>query len=283
MSTSIKILLLLLAWLLYTVLVYRGCKRELCLTCGDGAQSGIVAPPVDSAQASVKRYPIDFQWGNANPFQNDGAEDEIAALKAGLAADNILEVTGYYYEGEPKPQGFENMGFARAEQIKTLLVKAGIPADRIRVRARALDEAPGMREGYFVGYESRWLAPEKKDVVETLQELDDRIIIRFPTGSTQKVYDKTVDDYLDKLADRIKKTGETVTLTGHTDNVGDDAKNMTLGQGRADAVKQILVAKGVKPEQITTASKGETQPVTSNDTEAGRAENRRVELRLNKK
>ena len=137
MSTPIKILLLLLAWLLYTVFAYRGCKEELCLHCGDGT-AGVVAPPA-GPEESITRYPIDFQWDNAEAFKNDGADAELKALAAGLQNNNnVLEVTGYYYEGEKAPPGFDNMGFARAARLKDMLAAAGVPADRIQTRARAL-------------------------------------------------------------------------------------------------------------------------------------------------
>lgn len=278
MSTPIKILLLLLAWLLYTVFVFRGCKEQLCLTCGDGVSTGVVAPPDEEADTRT-RYPIDFLWEKAEPFKNEGADDQIKSILADLNDNNILEVTGYYFEGEASPGEFENLGFARADQIKRMLIAAGIPAGRIQVRARAMQESEGVRDNYFVGYESRWLEPEQK-VVETVQELDDRIIIRFPVGSTQMTYDKNVDDYLDQLAERVKKTGETITLTGHTDNTGTVDGNQKLGQERAQAIKRILTGKGVIAGQVQTDSKGQTQPVTTNDTEEGRRENRRVEVRL---
>jgi len=281
MSTPIKILLLLLAWLLYTIFVWQGCKEELCLHCGDGT-AGVVAP-LGEPEESITRYPIDFQWDNAEAFKNEGADDELRKLAAGMQGNNILELTGYYFEGEKAPPGFDNMGFARAAKLKDMLVAAGIPADRIQTRARALQGNEDTQKGYFVGYEGNWKLPEQTAQVETVQELDDRIIIRFPSGSTQKVYDKNVDDYLDKLAARVKQTGETVTLTGHTDNVGNADNNMKLGQARADAMKQLLVKKGAPADQITTESKGQTQPTASNDTPEGRHENRRVEVRLNKK
>jgi outer membrane protein OmpA-like peptidoglycan-associated protein len=281
MSTPIKILLLLLAWLLYTVFAYRGCKEQFCLTCGDDAATGIVVPP-DGEVTPQQRFAIDFKWGAAAPIKNEGADEQIKGILAGLTADNLLEVTGFYFEGESKPRRFDNLGFARAEEIKKMLAAAGVPADRIRVRARAIDETEGVREGFFEGFETRWVEPEKKEVVETVQTLADRIIIRFPTGSTIGKYDDAVNTYFDQLAEHVKQSGETITLTGHTDNVGDPDRNMTLGQARADAVKALLLRKGVKPEQITTATKGQTQPVTTNDTEEGRAENRRVEVRLNK-
>lgn len=282
MSTPIKILLLLLAWLLYTLFVWRGCKEELCLHCGDGSTSGVVAPP-SGQEENLTRYSIDFQWDNPKAFKNEGADEELKALAAGLKGNNILEVAGYYYEGEKVPPGFENMGFARAAQMKDLLVAAGIPADRIQTRARALQGGEDAKNGYFVGYEGTWKVVEQAAKVETVQELNDRIIMRFPSGSIEKEYDKNVDDYLAKLAARIRQTGETVTLTGHTDNVGNADSNMKLGQARADAMKQLLVKKGAPSEQISTESKGQTQPTASNDTPKGRHENRRVELRLNKK
>ncbi|MCB0623020.1 MAG: OmpA family protein, partial [Saprospiraceae bacterium] len=78
-------------------------------------------------------------------------------------------------------------------------------------------------------------------------------------------------------------TGEQVRLTGHTDNIGDDEFNQKLGMQRAQAIEQLLLEKGVPAEQIVVESKGRSQPVAPNDTEAGRRENRRVEVRFIKK
>ena len=69
-----------------------------------------------------------------------------------------------------------------------------------------------------------------------------------------------------------------VEVAGHTDSIGTEAYNMGLSERRANAVKDYLVSKGVKASRLTAKGYGETQPVASNDTEAGRAENRRVEL-----
>ncbi|MCL4165843.1 UNVERIFIED_CONTAM: hypothetical protein GTU68_047178, partial [Idotea baltica] len=89
-----------------------------------------------------------------------------------------------------------------------------------------------------------------------------------------------VENYLDDVADRVKKSGERVRLTGHTDSFGDDASNQRLGQNRADIIKRYLVSKGVASSKILTASKGESSPLTTNATKAGRAENRRTELQI---
>ncbi len=69
-----------------------------------------------------------------------------------------------------------------------------------------------------------------------------------------------------------------VMIEGHTDSVGSDAYNLELSQRRADAVRDFLMQNAVKAAQITTRGYGKTSPVASNDTAAGRQQNRRVEI-----
>ncbi|OGI43160.1 MAG: hypothetical protein A2150_03815 [Candidatus Muproteobacteria bacterium RBG_16_64_11] len=84
---------------------------------------------------------------------------------------------------------------------------------------------------------------------------------------------------LDAAAAKIKPMKiESITVTGHTDNVGTDAYNQKLSERRAEAVKKYLVGKGVNAGQIQTQGKGESQPVADNKTADGRAKNRRVDI-----
>lgn len=69
-----------------------------------------------------------------------------------------------------------------------------------------------------------------------------------------------------------------IKIVGHTDSDGADATNLTLSQKRANAVKMKLVSMGVSANRFTTDGKGETQPISSNDTADGKAQNRRVEF-----
>lgn len=69
-----------------------------------------------------------------------------------------------------------------------------------------------------------------------------------------------------------------VRITGHTDNVGSDEANMALSMRRADAVKTYLVGRGVGNDRLLTDGKGEGTPVDTNDTDLGRARNRRIEF-----
>jgi outer membrane protein OmpA-like peptidoglycan-associated protein len=69
-----------------------------------------------------------------------------------------------------------------------------------------------------------------------------------------------------------------VRITGHTDNVGADQANMALSMRRAEAVKSYLVGRGVSADRLLTDGKGESMPIDTNDTDLGRARNRRIEF-----
>jgi len=73
-----------------------------------------------------------------------------------------------------------------------------------------------------------------------------------------------------------------VQLEGHTDSTGDPESNKQLSIDRANAVKDLLVQGGIDPARITTAGFGQERPIASNDTEEGRAKNRRTELVVTK-
>lgn len=86
-------------------------------------------------------------------------------------------------------------------------------------------------------------------------------------------------DNVAKLARILNEYPDTrLTIQGHTDNKGDDNYNQQLSGKRANAVRDYLIANGVKGGRLNTASYGESAPIASNDTEAGRAQNRRVEV-----
>jgi len=140
-----------------------------------------------------------------------------------------------------------------------------------------------VRQKYFEGAGFRWIAVEKKDEVVAVDTFPDRTILRFPYKSTERIKNPEIEKYLKEVAERVKTSGEQIRLTGHTDNIAEDAYNMELGRLRAEAAKELLVSNGVPAAQIITESKGETQPEAANNTEAGREQNRRVELRLIKK
>ena len=86
---------------------------------------------------------------------------------------------------------------------------------------------------------------------------------------------------LDKLITVLKNNPDTnINIYGHTDSIGSDAVNLRISSQRAEAVKNYLVAKGISASRMFTEGLGKSSPIASNDTDAGRAKNRRVEFAI---
>lgn len=290
MSTPLKVILMLVAWFLFSFIAYRSCIQPCC-TDGLAAAGDLTdqeGPPLTSLAAA----PVYFDYNSAEPQLNPSWDSLRSSLisEAARRAGATLEVIGYYYESEDRPAGQVNLGFARAGAVRDLLAPE-LPADRMEVRARAYTTEPADSAARYAGMGFSWDEPEApaaddeavadagQDEVE-VEELEDRVIIRFPYNSDEPQLVPEVRDYLSQMASRLARTGERVQVIGHTDNLGEDDFNMELGRKRAEAVKRVLVARGVAADRILIESKGESQPEASNDSEAGRRENRRVELRL---
>ncbi|MEM9929516.1 MAG: OmpA family protein [Bacteroidota bacterium] len=285
MSTLTKFIVMMVAWLLFTLLTFYTCVKPECCGDGEGAADNteqVVAPP-----AVTDDYSIVSKYGAAEVLTGSKWAAERDALLARFNSDpnQALDVTGLYYSGEAAPAGFENMGLYRAKEIKKLLMAAGIPAANIRTLSRLVSgDAPAADDTFDAG-NFAWgtLAvegePEKPELVEVSS---DEIKIRFPFNKSTRDLGTQVENYLKTLAERVKQSNETISIVGHTDNVDSDAFNLRLGQQRADFVKGRLMSYGVPDNLISTSSKGESEPEATNETAAGRRLNRRAVVRLNR-
>ena len=102
--------------------------------------------------------------------------------------------------------------------------------------------------------------------------------VLFVTGKSELL--PSARDQLDQVAAALKDQGEVkpMVVEGYTDSVGSEQTNQRLSKDRAEAVRAYLVSKGVPSDKITSVGKGKSNPVASNDTPEGRANNRRVEI-----
>ena len=103
--------------------------------------------------------------------------------------------------------------------------------------------------------------------------------ILFPFNSTDIL--PAGRENLRTLAGSLQRyPGTEVLIVGHTDSVGSDEYNMGLSQRRAEAARSYLMSQGIDGGRIRTSGRGESEPVSSNETEAGRSQNRRVEIAI---
>ena len=125
-----------------------------------------------------------------------------------------------------------------------------------------------------------------RDVSELVVLEGDSIVVRetigFPHGKAD--IEPRSMDLLDAVAKIMNGTTAITRLTieGHTDTTGDPANNQPLSEERALAVKKYLESKGVDPSRLESKGFGSSQPVDTNETEEGRAKNRRVEFKVSR-
>lgn len=102
--------------------------------------------------------------------------------------------------------------------------------------------------------------------------------VLFVTGKSELL--PAARDQLDQVAAALKDQGDLkpIVVEGYTDSVGSDTANQKLSKDRADSVRSYLVSKGVASDKISSVGKGKSNPVASNDSPEGRANNRRVEI-----
>ncbi|MEM5310670.1 OmpA family protein [Paraburkholderia sp. JHI869] len=138
----------------------------------------------------------------------------------------------------------------------------------------ASDMATALNPTYTIRNGLRVSASEQGLLDQTLANRT----IEFETGSaTLTPQGRSILDQMAVVL--VKMNTRTVAIIGHTDNSGNRASNIALSQARADAVKGYLVGKGISPQQMTATGVGPDQPIASNDTNDGRARNRRIEFR----
>jgi outer membrane protein OmpA-like peptidoglycan-associated protein len=143
--------------------------------------------------------------------------------------------------------------------------------------------AIGGTAGAYIG---RNMDKQAKEIEQTVPGAEvipagEGIIVKFDSGLLFEFGKATLSaeakQNINNLASSLNKYPNTnIMVIGHTDNVGSDPFNMNLSRDRAASVKSYAMVQGVNPGRLKTEGKGE--PIASNDTDAGRAQNRRVEI-----
>ena len=154
-----------------------------------------------------------------------------------------------------------------------------------KILGAGIGAVAGAGVGYYMDEQERKLRQQTAGTGVNVIRDGDNLVLDMPSGITFGVDSSTVQpafqDTLDRVASTLTQYEKTyVDVMGHTDSTGSDAYNQSLSERRASAVAGYLTSRGVQSARLATRGYGESQPKASNLDEAGRAANRRVEIRL---
>lgn len=242
----------------------------LCAACGASAPS--------KELLTARNAYANLNQGNTAQVNPAGAREAQEAMEKAEAlhrddAGSDREVAASYVAARKAELAVAQAEEARARQdrekadreYQSQLEQQLITA---RLELQAMQTASYKAEEEQTGWRKRG-----EDLVVTLSG------VSFEVGSHELSQD--AKQRLDVVARGLKeRPGRAITVAGYTDSKGKPEGNRTLSQKRADAVKAYLESQGVPSSRIVSQGRGPNNPVASNKTEAGRAENRRVEITL---
>lgn len=264
-------------------------------------------PPLHIADSRLFDYRAtgNFSFARSGAVANRGG---TGALPDSLAdylkahPGRTLVVSGYYSPLEQNESSFANLGLARAEDIKKLLLQQGV-ADNLLITSGIKKEdllfsanGDSIYGGLAFTFRAAPLPTTATPVPPAALPVLDRpvtteelarsqrftsvfepIDLYFPTGeATYLKTSETVRFFTEAKQYLPKNKGKKLVLTGHTNDQGPDAINLRLSRDRANAVKSRLRKLGIATDQIRVEARGETAPKASNSTPWGRRANRRV-------
>lgn len=215
-----------------------------------------------------------------------GVKIEIDSLSRYIIANpnKQVSITGAYATLESNTSLFPNLGLARANEVKAIFLKSGIPDSRFILKSNLVDSKVFYRDSIIggisfsfknVGFLSEIDLANAEKYISVLKPMD----LYFPTASAR--YIETLEN--EKFLTEAKKylsdnKDKKLSITGHTDNEDSAEWNLMLSKKRALSAKKQFVRAGIMANRIITDGRGETQPKTSNDSPQGKKANRRVTI-----
>lgn len=216
-----------------------------------------------------------------------GIDDGITQLKSYISNQNnkFVDITGYYDPIEENPSAFPNLGLARANSVKNYLLALGVSSKKMNIHGSSQESLIRKSDSVISGPISvaiteNAMVKDAQKVIDNIKE--NPIVLHFDTGqSSIALTDAQRDKYLSIVRALDKIDNVSILVEGHTDQTGTTEGNLILGKKRAEFIKGYLVENGVDPLHIQTVSKGQDQPISDNDTDQGRAQNRRTVITVN--
>ena len=214
-----------------------------------------------------------------------------AAISAALASAMLLSSCATYTgqtSAPDDPNRTRNNALIGAGIGAAVGLLSGGDATERRQRALVGAGVGGLAGGAVGVYQDRQERALRDATANTgigVSRDSDNIILNLPDGITFDFGKSNLKPQfytaLDGVASTLAQYNQTIVeVAGHTDSVGSDEANQRLSQARAQSVGNYLMGKGLLRERFELVGMGERYPVASNDTDSGRAQNRRVEIRV---
>ncbi len=246
-------------------------------------------------------FGLEFFIGKNFSLGAEGRYDYIEPIAGGAAYQLVsaMGLANVYFgkEDHAKVKGDNGAAAAAAEEQRRKAAADQAEKDRLAAQANRTDDAAAQAQAAAqqaalaaqqavaassaTAASNAAVAAAQKQVEELQAQIARKDIqpIQFATGSDRLLSSSNAT--LDKVAAIASQyPALKLKVDGHTDSVGEDQKNQQLSQRRADSVESYLVSKGVDAARVTATGYGETHPIASNDTPAGREQNRRVEFKF---
>ncbi|MGV8995662.1 MAG: OmpA family protein [Parvibaculaceae bacterium] len=139
--------------------------------------------------------------------------------------------------------------------------------------------------GYYMDSQEKELTQQLRSSGVSVTRVGNNIILNMPGNVTFATNSSDINagfyNVLNSVAIVLKKYDKTlIDVTGHTDSTGSDATNQKLSLDRASSVSRYLISQGTVSQRFLINGVGKSQPIASNNTAEGRAQNRRVEIKL---
>lgn len=220
---------------------------------------------------------------------SDSVTTGIDNLKKFLEANpkQKITITGYATSDETNSTTFENLGLARANDVKNYFVSEGLSENQFSTKGTILDKWKmsgdtllGPAEYLFEAIDSVATSNDEWSILKEKINADPLILHFNSNKSSQKLSDVEKQKVTDivKYAKNVKDA--VIVVVGHSDNVGNRDSNIVLGQKRADFSKDYLSKNGIDNAKIETQSKGPDEPIGDNNTAEGKASNRRTVITI---
>lgn len=246
-------------------------EKSLAYVAQREAQRAAAYADMASAQNDRERAEQDYR--ETQEYLRRKAEDRLSSARTELerVRGNLTDVR----------TELENQGSVLNDRTRELTEKERRLEERMReleAERTARKKAEAAAAAAMASLEQ--IANVKEEARGTVITLSGAVLFKTGESDLLPIAERRLDAVAEALKDQ--EDGTTIVVEGHTDSRGSAQMNMELSRNRAESVRSYLVGKGVEPERIKAVGKGEAQPIATNDTPEGRANNRRVEIVLQK-